>query len=490
MNYPLISEYIESIKSAEDNFKELSYLRPVLGEDGLPVMTSGNFAVVFKMLDKRNGKPYAIKCYTKEQKDRADSYKLIEDELNFLSSPYFVEFKFYEKELFVETSNSTENDFPVLLMEWVNGLSLDKYIQTNINNKKKIETITNAFAELSEWLLSHKIAHGDLKPDNIIIRPDDSIVLVDYDGMYVPMMYGQYAKETGTPDFSHPHRNHTTFGEYIDDFSIVTILLSLNLISYNPGLFEALGTPERLLFSSQDYINIDNSKMWILTKNISHPYIKSLANTLYQYCKQSEIRPDSETIKDIIRFKGEKEKYNKKTSLILRGISLVSIGIALIMPLYFRSQFKHSIVIISIFLLSSNILFYLIYNIIYFLRKKSFNENSFVYSGFCLGLLLDAQPLLLMNDSFVDLVWKQLGIYCPYYQSNWYLTLFVFFLFFCSWYIRSIQINEQNNILELFHMLLKSKEEKEKESVLFHREREYNRKRKDIEKERKNRENE
>ena len=49
MNYPLISEYIEAIKSAEDNFEELSYLRPVLGDDGLPVMTSGNFAVVFKM---------------------------------------------------------------------------------------------------------------------------------------------------------------------------------------------------------------------------------------------------------------------------------------------------------------------------------------------------------------------------------------------------------------------------------------------------------
>lgn len=52
MNYPLISEYIEAIKSAEDNFEELSYLRPVLGDDGLPIMTGGNFAVVFKMKDE------------------------------------------------------------------------------------------------------------------------------------------------------------------------------------------------------------------------------------------------------------------------------------------------------------------------------------------------------------------------------------------------------------------------------------------------------
>ena len=47
LNYPLISEYIEAIKSAEDNFGELSYLRPVLNDSGLPVMTSGNFAMVF-----------------------------------------------------------------------------------------------------------------------------------------------------------------------------------------------------------------------------------------------------------------------------------------------------------------------------------------------------------------------------------------------------------------------------------------------------------
>ena len=68
MPFPLISEYIEAIKSAEDNFEELSYLRPVLGDDGLPVMTSGNFAVVFKMKDERDGKLYDLKCFIKEQK--------------------------------------------------------------------------------------------------------------------------------------------------------------------------------------------------------------------------------------------------------------------------------------------------------------------------------------------------------------------------------------------------------------------------------------
>ena len=49
MIYPTISEYIEAIKYAEDNFATLTNLRPVLDDDGNPIMSSGNFAVVFKM---------------------------------------------------------------------------------------------------------------------------------------------------------------------------------------------------------------------------------------------------------------------------------------------------------------------------------------------------------------------------------------------------------------------------------------------------------
>lgn len=89
MIFPLISEYVEAIKSAEDNFKELSYLRPVLVADGLPIMASGNFAVVFKMRDGRSGKLYAVKCFTKEQEGRAEAYREIAKELKDVSSHLF-----------------------------------------------------------------------------------------------------------------------------------------------------------------------------------------------------------------------------------------------------------------------------------------------------------------------------------------------------------------------------------------------------------------
>jgi hypothetical protein len=84
MNYPFISEYIDAIKLAEDNFNELSFLRPVFGNDSLPIMSIGGFSVVFKMKDEQNGRLYAVKCFTKEQEERCESYKLIADELEYV----------------------------------------------------------------------------------------------------------------------------------------------------------------------------------------------------------------------------------------------------------------------------------------------------------------------------------------------------------------------------------------------------------------------
>ena len=70
MNFPLISEDIDAIRLAEDNFNKLSNLRPVLDDNGNPIMSSGNFAVVFKMKDVNDGRYYAVKCFLKEQEGR------------------------------------------------------------------------------------------------------------------------------------------------------------------------------------------------------------------------------------------------------------------------------------------------------------------------------------------------------------------------------------------------------------------------------------
>lgn len=259
MNYPLISEYIEAIKSAEDNFDVLKNLRPVLDENGEPVMTSGNFAVVFKMKDEQTGKLHAVKCFLKEQEGRAEAYRMIAEELKNVDSPYLTSVTYLDKELFVDSDQTAETEFPVLLMDWVAGKTLDKYLRENLDDQYALEMLAYRFSQLAQWLIPQPFAHGDLKPDNILVRENGSLVLVDYDGMYVPAMKGQKARELGSPDFRHPQRTENDFDEHIDDFPLVSILLSLKAISVSPELLDKYGADNRLLFSQNDYCNLADS---------------------------------------------------------------------------------------------------------------------------------------------------------------------------------------------------------------------------------------
>ena len=261
MNYPLISEYIESIMSAEDNFDKLNNLRPVLDTDGLPIMSSGNFAVVFKMKDVQSGKYYAIKCFLKEQEGREENYRLIEEELEKITSPYLISIQYITKELFVDTNQTLETEFPVLLMDWIQGKPLDIYLQEILSNQYQLNNLVYQFSKISLWLVTQPFAHGDLKPDNILVQEDASLILIDYDGMYVPSMKGNKASELGSPDFRHPLRTESIFNERIDDFSLVSILLSLKAISLNKKLLNQYGAKDRLLFSEKDYRDISNSKV-------------------------------------------------------------------------------------------------------------------------------------------------------------------------------------------------------------------------------------
>ena len=260
MQYPLISEYVKAIQDGSDNLDKLAYLTPVLDNHGEPYRSSGAFAVVFKMLDKRTGKYYALKCFTEEQEGRADAYRQIADELDMVDSPYITSVKYMEKELFVD-SQCEEDEFPVLLMDWVEGETMEAYIAANYHNQSAMSMLCYRFGKMAAWLRSQSFAHGDIKPDNIIIRPDGSLTLVDYDGMFVSSMKGSKSPTIGTKDFSHPLRTVDDFDETIDDFSLASIALSLKAISMKSTLLDIYGASDRLLFSENDYRNPSNSKV-------------------------------------------------------------------------------------------------------------------------------------------------------------------------------------------------------------------------------------
>ena len=259
MQYPLISEYLAAIREAHDNLDKLSHLVPVLDKYGEPYRSSGAFAVVFKMKDEQTGKCYALKCFTEEQEGRAEAYRQIAEELEFVDSPYITSVKYLEKEIFVD-SNCEDEEFPVLLMDWIEGETMETYVADNYTDTHAMAMLCYRFCKMAAWLRSQSFAHGDIKPDNIMVRPDGTLTLVDYDGMFVPAMKGQKSPTIGTKDFSHPLRTIDDFDETIDDFALASIALSLKAISLNPSLLQTYGASDRLLFSAADYLDLSKSK--------------------------------------------------------------------------------------------------------------------------------------------------------------------------------------------------------------------------------------
>ena len=169
MQYPNLSEYVKAIANAGDNLAELKHLVPVPDEHGEPYRSSGAFAVVFKMKDPKTGQFYALKCFTEEQEGRAEAYRKIGAELEGMRSGYFTSMRYYETELFVDSSVSSESEFPVLLMEWVEGQTMENYIAKYYQDSYKMGLLCHLFCKMASWLRSQPFAHGDIKPDNIIV---------------------------------------------------------------------------------------------------------------------------------------------------------------------------------------------------------------------------------------------------------------------------------------------------------------------------------
>lgn len=138
MKYPNLLEYVKAIQDAGANLDWLAHLSPVLDDHGEPYLMSGDSSVVFKMQDKSSGKYYALKCFTKAQKESADA------------SSNIGSVKYLEKELLVQCQ-SKEEKYPVELMDLGDEESMSAFfaayvgLSTNATDEELKEAITDEF---------------------------------------------------------------------------------------------------------------------------------------------------------------------------------------------------------------------------------------------------------------------------------------------------------------------------------------------------------
>lgn len=250
MQYPTIGRYVETLSNPDGLFRSLSGLSV-----SHPVeFSAGAYGAVFRVeVDRR---PHALKCFTRHQPGRADAYRRIVRALNQArlgggaGERHLVSVEWLDDEMIVFDDDDRAARFPALLMEWADGETLTKRMAAAVAaaDTEELKRLSEAFDRLALWLLSQPFAHGDLKPDNLIVRPDGELTLIDYDGLYLPEMAGERARENGTEGFRLPDCGGSVFDERIDDFAIVLISLTLRVLARWPELYDRFRPSTGMLF--------------------------------------------------------------------------------------------------------------------------------------------------------------------------------------------------------------------------------------------------
>lgn len=287
MDYPQPIEYRDAILNLSQTLYDDELRKGVFVEDyfvpDYPLMIGGGgFACVFKV--KGSKKYYAIRCWKTEIENIENRYKKIQQYLATRNLPYFVNFEYQAKGIVV--NNCT---YPILKMEWANALPLKEYINQNIKRKHKLQNLADNFVRMVTDLHYEKIAHGDLHDENIFVAENGQLLLIDYDGMYVPNL-GDKKLTEGKAGYQHPNFKHwNELNEKMDYFSELIIYLSLLVIIDAPDYWaEVKDEGNRLLFSKKDLNNFSKSFIFKEIKQLS-PKTASFANLLARCLKQSTV---------------------------------------------------------------------------------------------------------------------------------------------------------------------------------------------------------
>lgn len=275
MSWPTPQDYNEAIQAPQLCFSdpELRGGTVELTALGLPRAITGAFASVYKL--QKGDKAWAVRCFLNNRKSQKSRYERISEFVLFDDLECTVDFHYLDEGIKIRGEW-----FPCLKMLWVDGKTLDQFVEENYNNPESMAVLLKQFRHLAGELERAGIAHGDLQHGNIMVT-SDGLRLVDYDALYVPTLAGMKSLEVGHPNYQHPERTENNFDCSVDNFSQWLIHASLLTISIDPGLYRVLkGGDEHLLFKRHDLRQPETSRVFQVL--LSHPAeeISSLAKLL------------------------------------------------------------------------------------------------------------------------------------------------------------------------------------------------------------------
>jgi hypothetical protein len=275
--YPEPSDYQAAIQNPHLVFRrpELQACRVRLNPLGMPVVSSGGFALSF-YLQAPDSEQWVVRCFKADSPDRRARYDAISRFLNDHPDPLLLDVDYYEQGILVNG-----DWYPVVKMPLVRGVTLHRYIEHELGQGRSSAHLSDKLRAAVDTLQRLGVAHGDLQHGNIMVQ-NGQLVLVDYDGMYVPAMRGWSPAEIGSANYQHPLRKKQ-FGPDLDRFSAIVIDVALQALAVRPDLWAKCHTGENLLLRRADFLKPHESALLAELEQI--PHLRDATASLRAICQ-------------------------------------------------------------------------------------------------------------------------------------------------------------------------------------------------------------
>lgn len=282
--WPSSNDYTAAIQSPQFCFRDLDLKNASVEKNRLtrmPKVWTGNFAQVYEL--RTPTKRWAVKCFTRSSADLTVRYSEVSKAIASSTLPYFVDFRFIPDEMLVNGKR-----YPIVKMQWVEGQSLDKYVEANLFQPQALLDTAASLLKMVRDLEERQLAHGDLQHGNVVITPA-GLKLVDYDGMFVPAFAGKTAPEIGLPSYQHPRRGAGDYGIGLDRFALLVMCTGLCAVAVDPSVWYEFYTGDNLLFSASDFKDPHTSTLFRRLSSLGDGELRTLADTLKAACGQAPL---------------------------------------------------------------------------------------------------------------------------------------------------------------------------------------------------------
>lgn len=290
IEWPSPQDYHEAIQNPSSCFSDTALKQglPEVDAMGMPRVASGAFASVYRIICR--GGDRAVRCFLHPIRDQQFRYKVLSSFVGPSQLPWTVGFDYLSEGISIGSKW-----YPILTMDWVDGTPLNLIVNAKcgIGDKNALEDLRRRFWEMACGLVKARIAHGDLQHGNILVRAGQ-LVLVDYDGMFVPGLSNEKSNELGHPNYQHPARSESDFDATVDNFSTWVIESALLFLREDPSLWRfSYDDGESILFHRYDFVRPEQSEL--ITTLFSHrsPVIRERVEILRELLSLSlaEIPP-------------------------------------------------------------------------------------------------------------------------------------------------------------------------------------------------------